>query len=128
MKTILFFLISFIALSAAISGVIMMADPFGEFMHLPLQLLDKTPFKNFRDPGILLAVFVGGSNLLAVLFNLQQTPNRYNWAMVGGIITCGWIIIQMFLIQTFMWLHFVYLGMGLLVVLTALQLKWKWIV
>jgi hypothetical protein len=128
MRTILFVLVSFIAVTATLSGLLMMSDPGGSVMSLPPGLLEATPFKNYLIPGILLTAIVGGVNLLAVFYNLQRSPNRYNWAMAGGVLISGWIVVQIILINTFHWLHVIYFIVGLAIVLIAYQLKGKWVV
>ena len=128
MKTILFILISFVALTATVSGLFLISKPNGEILGLSLNLLFETPFKNFLIPGILLTVLVGGTNLFAVFYNIQRNVNRYNWALAGGIMITGWIIGQIIIIQTVNWLHFLYLGIGVLIILLAFQLKGKWVV
>jgi len=127
-KIFLFILLSFIALTATFSGILMISKPDGEIMNLPLSLLEETPFKDFLIPGILLTTIVGCVNLMAVIYNLKRHVNRYNWAMAGGIMITGWIITQMILIHAAHWLHFIYLGIGLLIILIAYQLKGKWAV
>jgi hypothetical protein len=126
MKTLLFILVSFIAVTGTLSGLLMISKPGGEILNLPLTLLEGTPFKNFLIPGILLTVLAGGINLIAVFYNMQRHPNRYNWAMAGGIMISGWITVQLFLIGSIHWLHFIYLGTGVLIILIAYQLKGKW--
>ncbi len=128
MKTILFILISFIAVTAILSGLLMISNPNGGLMNLPLNLLDGTPFNNFLIPGILLATIVGGVNLLALFYIMQHHVSRYNWAIAGGIMITGWIVVQMILIHAAHWLHFLYLGIGILIILLAYQLKGKWAV
>ncbi len=128
MKTLLFILLSFIAVTATLSGLLMISKPDGGLINLSPSLLDGTPFKNFLVPGILLAVIVGGANLLAVVFNMQLHPNRYYWAMAGGIIISGWIVMQMILINAVYWLHFLYLVIGIIIILLAHRLKGKWAV
>lgn len=128
MKTILFILICLVGLTATVSGLLMISKPNGEIMGLSISLLEQTPFKNFLIPGIILAFFVGGINLIAVFYNMQRNVNRYNWAIAGGVVITGWIIVQMILIQTVYWLHFLYLGIGVLIILLAFQLKGKWVV
>lgn len=128
MKTLLFILLSFIGITAFLSGLVMISNPDGSLMGLPLSWLEGTPFKDFRIPGMILAVVVGGVNLAAVFFNLKRQANRYNWATAGGIIISGWIIIQMILIGAVHWLHLFYLAIGILIVLLAWQLKGKWAV
>lgn len=128
MKTLLFLLVSFIAVTSLLSGLLMISNPDGKILYLSLSLLQGTAFKNFLIPGILLTAFVGIPNLLAVFYNMQRHPNRYNWAIAGGVMICGWIIIQMIMIHAIHWLHFIYLGAGLLIILIAYQLKGKWVV
>ena len=128
MKSLLFILVSFIAVTSTLSGLLMISHPDGGILNLPLGLLDGTPFKNFLIPGILMTTIVGLVNLLAVFFNMQRHPNRYNWAMAGGIMISGWIIAQMILTREIHWLHFIYLSIGLLIILISYQLKGKWAV
>jgi len=103
-----------------------MSNPDGGILNLQLSLLDGTPFKDFQVPGLLLAGVVGVVNLLAVVYNLSRHSSRYNWAMAGGFLITGWIVVQMILIQAAHWLHYVYLGIGVLIILLAYQLKGKW--
>lgn len=128
MKSLLFILVVFIALTSTISGLLMISKPDGSILQLSPGLLEGTPFNNYLVPGILLAIIVGGVNLIAVFFNMQRHPVRYNWAMAGGFMISGWLIAQMILIRTLHWLHFIYLGIGLLIILIAFQLKGKWAV
>jgi hypothetical protein len=128
MKTILFILISFIAVTATISGLLMISNPDGEIMNLSLNLLNQRPFKNFMLSGIFLTLLIGGVNLAAVFYNIQRHKYRYNWAIAGGFMISGWIVIQMILIQSLHWLHFLYLGAGIFIILLAYQLKGKWAV
>jgi hypothetical protein len=128
MKTLLFLLVSFIAVTATLSGLMMISNPDGGIMDLQLSLLDGTPFKDFLVPGILLTTIVGGVNLLAVYYNMQRDSNRYNWAIAGGIMIIGWIVGQIILIHIANWLHFLYLGTGILIILIAYQLRGKWAV
>jgi hypothetical protein len=127
MKLLLFILLAFVALTAIFSGLIIIGNPAdGGMINLHTDLLSNTPFKNFLLPGIILTVLVGGVNMLAVILNIQRHPARYNWAMAGGVMIAGWIAGQMILLNAFSWLQLVYLGTGLLIVLTAYQLKGKW--
>jgi hypothetical protein len=128
MRLLLFLLVSFITVTAVVSGLLMISNPDGKILGLSTELLTGTPFKNFRIPGMLLTVLVGITNLAAVIFNLQRNKNRYNWAMAGGIMITGWIVIQMILINITYWIQFFYLGTGVLIILLAYQLKGKWAV
>jgi hypothetical protein len=126
MKVILLLLISFVAFTATISGFMMIISPDDGMMGLPLSLLQETPFRSFLLPGIILLLAVGGINIGALASHLQRSSYRYGWAIAGGIVTLGWIVVQMLLIGTVSWLHYLYLTIGLLIVLIAWQLKGKW--
>jgi hypothetical protein len=114
-----------VAFTSLISGLILVSYPDGSVMEMSVDLLITSPFKNFLIPGIVLTILVGGTNLMAVFFNMKRSANRYDWALAGGIVTCGWVLVQMLLINTFFWLQFVYLGVGIVVMLIAYQLKGK---
>jgi hypothetical protein len=128
MKTILFILVSFIAFTATLSGLLMISKPDGSILNLPVSLLASTPFNDYLLPGIFLTTLVGMVNLLAVFYNLQRHPSRYNWAMAAGFMISIWILVQLLLIQAAHWLHFICLGIGVLIILIAYQLKGKWAV
>ena len=128
MKKILLILIAFVAVTATISGLLMISNPDGVIFNLSLSLLDGTPFKNFNVPGIMLAAVVGGINILALFFNTRRNVNGYNWALASGAVVCGWIGVQLLLIHAVYRLHLLYLGIGILIILLAYQLKGKWAV
>jgi hypothetical protein len=128
MKTFIMILIFFIAFTSALSGIMMMINPNGATLQLPLDLLDGTIFKDYFIPGILLTALVGVTNFLALFYIIQKKSNRYNWAITGGFAIIFWILIQMMVIHTIYWLHFLFLGIGLLIILIAYQLKGKWAV
>lgn len=126
MKTILFLLVSFTALTAIVSGMLLIYDPTGSFFQMQLSLLSGTPFKNYLIPGFILTFLVGGTNLVAVVLNLMRSEKRYHWAIAAGVMISGWIIVQMIMISTFTWLQLLYLVIGILSILLAYQLEGKW--
>lgn len=128
MKSILFLLVSYVAVTSTLSGLLMISDPEGSILNLSLSLLDGTPFKNYLLPGILLTILVGGINFLAIFFLMEPNSNRYNWSMSGGSMITGWTIAQIILVQAVHWLNFLYLGIGVLIILLSYQLKGKWAV
>lgn len=127
MRFILLILNFFIAITAIIGGVMMIITPDGSTFHMALTLLSSSPFKSFLIPGIILAFIVGGINLIAVFYNVLKPKNKYTWSLAGGVVITGWIIMQMILVQVFHWLQFLYIGVGLLIILLSYQLKGKWL-
>jgi hypothetical protein len=128
MRTLLFILLCFIAITAIISGILMISRPDGSILQLKTELLSVSPFKNYLIPGLLLTIIVGGVNLVAVFFSLMRHRQRFNVAMAGGAVIIGWIVVQVILIGTLHWLHILYFSAGILVFLGAYQLKGRWAV
>lgn len=128
MKLLLFLLTAFVALTAIVSGALLISDPDGTLFSMSTSLLKSTPFINFLVPGLILCFVVGGTNLMAVIRNMQTHPLRYNWSIAGAIILMGWVVVQMLLIAELHWLQFLYLGIGLMMLLLSWQLKGKWAV
>lgn len=123
MKSLLLLLISFVAITAFVSGILILIDPDGGVMSLSTGLLKTGPFKNFLVPGIALTVLVGGTNMVAVAKYVNGHGGYYNWAIAGGIMIVGFIIVELMVIQTFSWLQTLYLTAGILIILLALRLK-----
>lgn len=128
MKLFLFLLTAFVALTATVSGAFLVGYPDGSTFSMSTRLLIETPFRDFLVPGLVLCIAVGGTNLVAVILNLQTHPARYNWAIAGAVMLIGWVVVQMLLISTLHWLQFAYLGIALMILLLSWQLKGKWAV
>jgi hypothetical protein len=110
----------FLGVSALFGGGNLVFDPTGSTLNMSLELLSGTPFGDFLIPGLILSsVFgVGSFVVLFVVFR------RYRWAWVAsiglGAALVGWILVQMFLIQTVNVLHLVYGGLGVLLAVLSL--------
>ena len=123
-----------LGLGAAISGGFLILAPDGHIMGMPLDILKNTPFSTFLLPGILLFTFVG-IYPLAVAYSLFARPswswpdsinpfkNMYwAWAasLAAGIILIIWICVQMIMLGTVHFLHVLYLGWGVAIILSTL--------
>ncbi|MCX6320080.1 MAG: hypothetical protein NTW29_22565 [Bacteroidetes bacterium] len=128
MKTLLFFLLVFVAGTSIVSGMMMIIAPDGHLLQLSPALLEYTPFNDYFLPGIILSAVVGGVSLLGIIANLLCHTTRYNWAMAGGVLLVIWIVVQMLLIDTFHPLQLLFLFVGAMIILIAWQLKGKWAV
>lgn len=127
MKTILFILVSFLALSTMLAALLMMSVPDGSLLSLSTDLLKQSVFKNFVLPGMLLLIFVGLINLVALYYNLINHKLKYNLSIAGGVMTLVWIVIQYSIIHQAFWVELLYVVVGLSVILISLQLKGKYL-
>jgi uncharacterized BrkB/YihY/UPF0761 family membrane protein len=111
---------AFLGVSALFGGGNLMFNPTGSTLNMSLELLSGTPFGDFLIPGLILfSVFGVGS--FVVLFGVLRR-HRWAWfASVGlGIALVGWIVTQIFLIQTVNVLHLVYGGLGVILAVLSL--------
>ena len=95
-------LLLFNGLGALYGGWLLMADPSGNRLQLPLPVLAHTPFTHFLIPGLVLFVFLGVYSItaLAALWFALRHAALYVVAE-GGLLT-GWILVQVCWTQ---WLH-----------------------
>ncbi len=128
MKSLLFLLVSFIAVSALLFGILMVSVPDGSILNLPINILQGSTFKDFQIPGLVLLLIIGGINIMAIFYNLQRAPSRYNWSMLGGFLVIGWIAFQIVFIKSVVWFNSIYLVAGVLIILISIQLKGKLLV
>ncbi len=122
MKKVLLILLGFVAFTAIPSGVLLMVQNKGAF-GLSVDLLKTTPFDTFLIPGLILCLVVGSGNLLAFYYNLRNRDSSFWWSLAAGILTGGWIAVQIALIREFFWLQWLYLLTGIFILLITLQLK-----
>ena len=124
MKIILFILLAFVAFTACICGVIMIGDPQGHILNIPLFLLKTTPFKDFFIPGCILLA-TGIVNTIAAYGVLLRNRYLFISSFLAGIVICGWIIVQMIMIQFLFGLQFLYLGIGIVIMTLSFFLTRK---
>lgn len=100
-------LLGFNGLGALYGGGLLILDPGGGKLGMPLSLLAPSPFSDYFWPGLILFVFNGLSSLLiclAVMMKVRQAPLL---VLFQGLILCGWLLIQVAMLQLFNVLHII---------------------
>jgi hypothetical protein len=126
---------SLLGLSALIPGAMFMLAPDGHLIQMPMSNLKESPFRDYFVPGLLLFCFVGVFPAL-VAYGLWRMPawnwpdfinpfKKMHWSWAGslaaGVILIIWITVQVFLIKSVAFLHYLYWGWGaVLMILTLL--------
>lgn len=128
MRNLLLSLLALVAITATCCGLLLMYEPDGSALGLPLAVLERSPFPNFFVPGLILTIVVGGTGFIALIFGSAANARSNRTAMYAGVVLTGWIIFQMLLTQYYHWLQLLYLGVGVLIVLLSLQLRGKAVV
>ena len=103
---------AFIGLGALGGGFMLVRDPSGSALELPMSLLEGSPFPDFLIPGMFLLAVNGVGSMIGA--GLSFTRRRYaqEIAIVLGAILVAWIVIQIVIISSFHWLHVLYFILG----------------
>lgn len=76
-------------------GVLLIVNGLG----MSEDVLDRSPFNTFLVPGLLLAVVVGGSLLVAAWLAWSRHPRAGLAGMAAGTILLGWIVVEAIMIS-----------------------------
>ena len=112
-------LLLFNAAGALYGGWNLMLYPDGTSIQLSIDWLKHAPFVDYRIPGFILFTTNGMFSafvFMALILNLK----KYAWlVMAQGTILIGWILIQILLIQTLFFLHFICLFVGIVLIIAG---------
>jgi hypothetical protein len=103
---------AFIGLGALAGGFMLVKDPSGIALGVPLSLLDGSPFPDYLIPGIFLLVVNGIGSMIGAGLSFTRRLYAQEIAIVLGAILVAWIVIQVAIIRSFSWLHIIYFILG----------------
>ena len=103
---------AFIGLGALGGGFMLVINPSGSALGVPLSFLEGSPFADFLIPGIFLLVVNGVGSLIGAGFSFSRRRYAQDIAIVLGAILVAWIMIQVVIISSFNWLHILYFILG----------------
>ena len=117
---------AFIGLGALGGGFMLVRDPSGSALELPMSLLEGSPFPDFLIPGMFLLAVNGIGSMIGA--GLSFTRRRYaqEIAIVLGAILVAWIVIQVIIISSFHWLHVLYFILGVVELGIGLYIRHRW--
>ncbi len=118
-------LLFFLSVSAIYGGGALILEPSSKLLQMPLSLLEHSPFDTFLIPGIILFLFNGISSLVIAVMTIKKLPLYTLLTISQGIVQVIWIIIQIAMIRTTSYLHFIYFAVGVLLVITGMFLRRK---
>ncbi|HET7819802.1 MAG TPA: hypothetical protein VFL70_10885 [Bacteroidia bacterium] len=112
MKTLLNILATLILLfngiGAIYGGWLLIINPDGTSLQLPLDLLTHSPFNDYLIPGIILFTANGLFSFFVLLGLIFKFRNYAYLLIAQGVILLGWIIIQILLVRTFYYLQVIF--------------------
>ena len=113
---------SVVALSAIPAGILMIIQPDGSRLGIPLELLDASPFSDFFIPGMFLFLINGLGQGFAGISSFIQFKFYRTLGFIFGIILILWIIIQVYFVNPIHFLQVIYFVFGIAEVVLALFL------
>jgi hypothetical protein len=115
-RTVAIVSLAFLAITATWGAALLILAPSGSPMQIPQSVLEHTPFHSFLIPGIMLLVSQGllGFVILAIAIFCRRGYGW--WVAFQGCMLFGWITIEVILLRTVVWLHYVYWALGLILI------------
>lgn len=118
-----------LGIGAVFGGLVLVIDPSGGLIKMPMTFLENSPFNNFLIPGIILLTILGILPLIIVYALITKTywkvANRLNifpdkhwsWAysLYIGFALIIWITVESFIMKQMAAVHVVYIFWGLVI-------------
>jgi len=104
----------FIGIGAVGGGFVLIMDPTGGTIGMPISFLAGSPFPNYLIPGLFLLIINGFGTLAGSVSTLKNFRYAGEIAIVFGIILMAWIVIQLIIIKSFSFFHPMYFAAGLI--------------
>lgn len=120
----------FLSINGVIGGVLMLSDPNGAPMGMPVSVLEYTPFQNFFLPGLWL-IFIWGVGGLVALIGLWLRPEWLNFSILKrlthehwgwtlsvilGLALLVWLTVQVFTLPSLAPIQFILYGLAVLLI------------
>jgi hypothetical protein len=124
-RIIAIMLLVFLAFNALIGGWLLIIDPSGDKIQIPIELLQDTPFNNYLIPGILLFVFIGLLSVVGTILSLRRSKDYTSIIILQAVILIAWLSIEILLNPKFFspHLHYPLYGIALLLLFLGFNLK-----
>ena len=113
----------FIGLGAVGGGLMLVLDPSGESMGIPLELLKDSPFPDYLIPGLVLLVVNGIFSLVASRITFAGSRWTSKVAIGLGLFLMCWIAIQVIIFKGPHWLHILYFMLGFVELALGVQVR-----
>jgi hypothetical protein len=115
--------LGFLGVTSLMGGIPLILAPSGRLLHMPLSLLAHSPFHDFLIPGVLLTMCNGLLSLVIFWATLRRRSGYGNLVGLQGFVIGGWITVEVILLQSAMWAHYVYWGVGLVLIVCGIILR-----
>ncbi len=105
------------------TGLLMLFAPDGSLIKLPLSVLGKSSFQDFKIPGLVMILGVGTILLIALFQFLIHHARRYQWSAFAAIAMLIWTFFQFSYADTSVWIDLFQMTHAMFILLIALQIR-----
>jgi len=133
-RNFLLFLLAFLGLGAIGGGGVLIFSPSGEWMGMPLSMLEYSPFGSFLVPGIILFSVLGVTTCLLIFALIKKPKWRFpelfnffrdmHWAWTFTIyvvfVLIIWIQTEMIILKDVHWAHTLYMFIAMIILFVTL--------
>jgi hypothetical protein len=116
-------LLFFLGLSALPAAIVILSDPSGTNIGMPLDLLDHTPFQDFLIPAILLGLFNGVMSLLFAILVLRKHPLQSWMILFQGATLAVWLTVEVFMKIYYTFLTLPYYVVAILLLACGIRMR-----
>jgi hypothetical protein len=122
-RTVSLILLFFLGLSALPTAIVIISDPSGNNIGMPLDLLDHTPFQDFLIPAILLGLFNGVMSLLIAILVLRK-HSLQSWMIIfQGATLAVWLTVEVFMKIYYTYLTLPYYVVAILLLACGIRMQ-----
>jgi hypothetical protein len=122
-RTLSLVLLFFLGLSALPAALVILSDPSGINIGMPLDMLAHTPFQNFLIPAILLGLFNGIMSLLFAVLVLRKHPLQSWMILFQGATLAVWLTAEVFMKIYYTFLTLPYYVVAILLLACGIRMK-----
>jgi hypothetical protein len=118
-----------LGIGAFFGGLVLIIDPSGGVVNMPMDFLENSPFNNFLIPGIILFSILGifplviayalitkwhwkAANRLNIFFEMHWA---WSYSLYIGFALIIWITVECFIMKQIAVIHVVYIFLGLVI-------------
>lgn len=109
-------------ISALFGGYVLIDDPSGGGMQMPVDLMKTRPFKDYLIPGIYLFSVLGVGSLIVLFMVIAHARYSAQAVLLQGLATIAWIVTQMVVVHDIVLLQIIFLSVGAVLALCSLAL------
>ena len=119
-ETLLGFILTLVAVGAIPAGLAMILKPDGSILHLPIDILKGSPFKDFLIPGLFLLGINGLAGLAGAVLCFMHSRFSAISGLILGLGLVVWIIVQLLTTGLISWMQPAYFAIGLVEIVLGL--------